>query len=166
MRIFKFALWTGFTLNCENIICKAVAGSFVVPSVTLSTVNIVESILWKDSEYYIGNGMSMSAALQSLIFPLLTKVQLDIERLLIHAFDLTLILLQAFHKCTHRCVGPPLMKDIKEAAFAYRELSEEVHGSIKGLIPSNFLEVFQFRNFEFAYRNLLQKYTSRLLVES
>lgn len=62
MRIFKFAVkWSGphNAARYKGKICNAVAGSFVVSSLTLSTVNIVESMIWKDSDYHIGDGMGI-----------------------------------------------------------------------------------------------------------
>lgn len=129
-------------------ICIAVAGSFVVPSVTVSTINIVESVIWKDWDYLLDE---------------LLMFFIKARRLLMYALDLTLILLRAFHKCTHRCVGPPLMKDIKEAAFAYRALSVEVHRSIEDLIPGS--NILLYEKIEIGYRGLLQKYI-KVFVES
>lgn len=160
MRLFKSAVWecihdrnvtNGYLASDKYTICNAVASSFVVPSVTVSTIKIVESIIWKNPDYRIDELLMLS---------------LYVRKLLIHAFDLTLILLRAFHKCTHRCVGPPLMKDIKEASFAYRELSVEVHRSIKDLLPvSHIFESFLFKMIEIGYRGLLQKYI-KIFVES
>lgn len=157
-------------------VCKAIVRSFGIPSVTPSTLEqIVNSLIWRN----LGQGFSVYFAetnpillpgagliiilggitflLPSLANPLIVPAFASL--MLTLACDLTLILLRAFRKCTHQCLGHPLMKDIKEAAYAYRGFSKEVHKSIKGLVPNySTFGTLRYDKIKIGYSGILPKY--------
>lgn len=186
MRILKQNILSSaskFSLRIPNIqaseradICKAVVRSFGIPSVTPTTIQqIVNSLVWGNSVqgfsvYFtemnpiLFPGSGLSIIFGEMVFILgVRSILLFLPALvcliLTLACDLTLILLRAFQKCTHQCLSHPLMKDIKEAAYAYRGLSKEVHKSIKDLVSmSNVFENFRIDKIKIGYSGILQKY--------
>lgn len=195
MRIFKQTIKSVSTISCiplastttrvtvAAVVCKAVVRSFGVPSVTPTAVQqIVKNVIWDDMGHnfsvFVAEGIAAVGVLGTVVLlgmpvflatsvlsiPLIVPATASL--ILMLACDVTLILSRAFQRCTRQCLGHPLRKDIEEAAFAYRELSKEVHESIKDLVPkSNVFKSFQFDKIKIGYSRIFQKYIN-IFVEA
>ena len=165
------------------LVCKAIVACFGTPTVSAVTIQeIVKSVVWDDLEHsfsmvfaeglaVIGVGGSILFAgaplfLASGVVNMTFAVPATARLFLMLACDVILILTRAYKSCTDKCLGQPLKKDIENAAFAYRNISKEVHRAVKDLLPRvNLVGAFKAKKIEIGFEEILEKYKREFTEE-
>jgi hypothetical protein len=158
------------------LLCQAIVACFGVPAVSPKTIqSIVKSVIWEDMGNSIPlifveavasvglfgtlilGGMPVFLAAGLVNAPI--AIPATTRLILMLATDVILILTKAFKKSTVKCIGQPLKKDIEDAAFEYRNISEAVHDKINKVVPMhNFVKSLQVNKVKRKFEKIVEEY--------
>lgn len=163
-------------------LCRVLVECFGLPAVGPKMVyEIIKTTVWRDMDSatlafaeglatvgavgtVFASGIPVWLVAGSINVPII--VPSTARLLLMLSSDVILLLIRAFKNTSDRCVGQPLVKDVKSAAREYRPLSKEVHARTLQLLPKrNPMKCYKTSKVQQGLMEIIEEYKTKVTLE-